>query len=85
MVASMVRATGVLLIMVGVLHGESPANETMLCVQEPSHLTPDETIRHCTAAIQSAELPSTDLVAALVSRCEAYGKKRDYARALPDC
>lgn len=86
MIASMVRATGVLLILAGGgLYGAPPANEALLCVQEPSHLTPEETIRHCTAAIQSGELPSADLVAALVSRCHANEKKGEYARALPDC
>ena len=86
MIASMMRATGVLLILAGGgLYGATPADDALLCGQEPSHLTPDQTIRHCTAAIQSGGLPSTDLAAALVSRCYANEKKGDYARALPDC
>jgi hypothetical protein len=84
--ASMIRATGVLLMLAGAdIHGAPPAGEAALCVQDPSRLSLDETIRHCTAAIQSGALPSPDLVAALVSRCRAYAKKSDYARSLADC
>ncbi len=85
MIASMMRATAVLLIVAGGLYGATAANEALLCGQEPSHLPPDEAIRHCTAAIQSGGLPSADLAVALVSRCRAYIRKPDYARALPDC
>jgi len=75
---------GVLLILAGAgLYGEPPANEALLCVQEPSHLSPNETIRNCTAAIQAGG-PSADVVAALMNRCKAYRKKGDYARALAD-
>ena len=84
MIASMMRAAGVLLILAGGLYGAT-ADEALLCSQEPSHLTPDETIRHCTAAMQPGGLPSADLAAALVSRCRAYVRKPDYARASPDC
>ena len=61
------------------------ANEAVQCIQDPPVLSPDETIRQCTVAIDSGRLPNADLAAALVSRCYAIEKKRDYARALPDC
>jgi len=82
MIASMVRATAVLLIVAGGLYGATTANEAQLCADAPN---PDAAIQHCTAAIQSGGLANADLAAALVNRCHANERKGDNARALPDC
>ena len=85
MVASMMRATGVLLILTGGgLYGATTANEALLCAWSSAR-NPEVAIRHCTAAIELGGLPSAGLAAVLGRRCVAYGEKRDYARALPDC
>jgi len=85
MIASMMRATGVLLILTGGgLYGAPAANEALLCAWGSSR-NPEVAIRHCTAAIELGGLPSAGLAAVLGRRCVAYGEKRDYARALPDC
>src|ERR1017187_3880637 len=85
MIASMVRATGVLLIGAGGLYGASPADEAMRCIHVPSARNPDLAIRYCTAAIESGGLPDAGLAVVLGRRCIAYGEKHDYVRALPDC
>ncbi len=82
MIASMVRATGVLLIVAGGLYGATAAEEALLCANAPS---PDAAIQHCTAAIQSGGLANSDLAAALVSRGHANERKGDNVRALADC
>src|ERR1700690_1014563 len=82
MIASMVRATGVLLIVAGGLYGATAANEAQLCANAAS---PDATIQQCTAAIASGGLSVAEQAAAFGFRCRAYAKKHDYARALPDC
>jgi len=85
MIASMMRAAGVLLIVAGSLYGATAANEAMLCAHLPFASNPDLAIGYCTAAIESGGLPDAGLAAVLDRRCVAYGKKRDFARALPDC
>ncbi len=82
MIASMVRATGILLIVAGRLYGATAASEAMRCIHGRS---PDVEIRHCTAAIEVGGLPDAGLAVVLGRRCVAYGEKHDYARALPDC
>ncbi|HXN45503.1 MAG TPA: tetratricopeptide repeat protein [Bryobacteraceae bacterium] len=82
MIASMVRATGVLLIVAGGLYGATAANEAQLCANAAS---PDATIQQCTAAIASGGLSVAEQAAAFGLRCRAYSNKHDYARALADC
>jgi len=83
MIASMVRATGVLLILAGGgLYGAPAANEVLQCANAPN---PATAIRDCTAAIASGGLSDADLASVLGWRCRAYANKHDYARALPDC
>jgi tetratricopeptide (TPR) repeat protein len=85
MIASMIRATGVLLILAGAgLYGAPPANEALLCAWNRAR-NPDVVIRHCTAAIESGGLPRAGLAAVFGSRCRAYDLKDDHARALADC
>jgi tetratricopeptide (TPR) repeat protein len=84
MIAFMARAAGVLLILAGGLYGATAANEALLCVWDSSRHF-DVTIRHCSAAIESGGLSDAGLAAVLGRRCQAYGEKHDYARALPDC
>ncbi len=85
MIASMIRATGVLLILARAgLYGATPANEAMLCVLANAR-NPGAAIRHCTAAIELGGLPDAGLAAVLARRCQSYAAKHDYTRALPDC
>jgi len=83
MIASMMRATGVLLILAGGgVYGATAADKAQLCANAPS---PDAAIQQCTAAIASGGRSVADQAAALGFRCRAYSNKHDYARALPDC
>jgi Tfp pilus assembly protein PilF len=85
MSASMMRATGVLLIVAGGLYGATAANEALRCEHVPFARSPDLAIRYCTAAIESGGLPDAGLAVVLGRRCRGYEGKHDYVRALQDC
>jgi tetratricopeptide (TPR) repeat protein len=83
MIAWMVRAAGVLLALAAAgVEGAPGTNEALSCFYAAS---PDSAIRHCTAAINAGGLSDAGLAVVFGRRCRAYGRKQDYARALPDC